>query len=166
MTGTHSFLAIGQWRDERGVNMLDGGAPFYRVYETADGRHMAVGAIEARFYAEFLRVLGLDLPVAAQHDRATWPSTAAAIARRLKQRTQRQWITAFADTDSCVAPVLSIREAASDVHLRARGTLVEHDGYLQAAPAPRFGGTAPVVRRPPQKLGAHTEEVLDEWGAR
>jgi alpha-methylacyl-CoA racemase len=166
MTGAHSLLAAGQWRDERGVNMLDGGAPFYRVYEAADGRHVAVGAIEARFYAEFLRVLGLDLPVAAQQDRATWPLTAAAIARRFKERTQRQWMTAFAGTDSCVAPVLSVREAAGDVHLQARGTLVEQDGYLQAAPAPRFGGTPPVVRRPPQRLGAHTEEVLDEWGAR
>jgi alpha-methylacyl-CoA racemase len=166
LTGTHSFLAAGEWRDERGENVMDGAAPFYRIYETADGRHMAVGAIEARFYAEFVRVLGLDLPLAAQQDRAAWPSTAAAIAERFKRRTQGEWIAAFADTDSCVAPVLSIREAASDVHLRARGTLVESDGHLQAAPAPRFEGTAPVVRRPPEMLGAHTDEVLEQWGSR
>jgi alpha-methylacyl-CoA racemase len=163
LTGTHSLLAAGEWRDERGTNMLDGGAPFYRVYETADGRHMAVGAIERRFYAEFLAVLGLGLPLAAQHDREQWPGATAQIAERFRQRSQRDWTAAFADSDGCVAPVLSIVEAADDPHLRVRGTLLRDNGYLQAAPAPRFAGSRAGVRRPPPMLGAHDEEVVREW---
>ncbi len=142
LTMVHALMASGIWTDRRGVNLLDGGAPFYAVYETADGHHMSVGALEPAFYAEFLRLLGLDEDVAGQYDTTRWPQLRQRIAERFAARTRADWSAVFDGTDACVAPVLSLTEAAAHPHLRARGTLVETDGLVQAAPAPRFSATS------------------------
>jgi alpha-methylacyl-CoA racemase len=166
MTMMHAFRAMGVWDDERGVNVLDTGAGFYEVYETADGRYLAVGAIEAPFYAELLEGLGLtgdpDLP--AQYDKAAWPAMTARFAEVIRTRTRNEWEAAFAGTDACVAPVLSMAEAPEHPHNAARGTFVERFGVVQAAPAPRLSRTPGALDRPPAFPGQHTDEVLDEWG--
>jgi alpha-methylacyl-CoA racemase len=170
---TYGLLADGAWTDERGANLLDTGAPFYDVYETADGRHMAVGALEPQFYAAFTGILFApeevpgDLP--AQHDRPRWPELRARFAVRFAERSQEEWSTVFSGTDACVAPVRTMTEAPADPHLAARGTYVTVDGVVQPAPAPRFGDgarSAPAAL-PPGRIapaGAHTREVLASLG--
>lgn len=164
---TYAALASGTWRDRRGVNLLDTGAPFYDVYETADGRHMAVGAIEPHFYAEFVRLLfGAEAAATLpdQADRARWPELRARIAARFAERSQQEWAQIFAGTDACVAPVVSLTEAPGHPQLAARGTYVEHCGVVQPAPAPRFSRTTLALERPPAQPGEHTREVLTECG--
>jgi alpha-methylacyl-CoA racemase len=177
---TYGLLADGSWTDERGANLLDSGAPFYAVYATADGRHMAVGALEPQFYAAFLAVLfapaGVPADLPGQQDRARWPQLAARFAARFRERSQAQWSQAFAGTDACVAPVLSLREAPAHPHLAARETFVTVDGVVQPAPAPRFApapGTGPGADGPPFRArrpgriapaGAHTRAVLGDAG--
>ena len=160
----HGMLAAGVWRDRRGVNLLDGGCPWYGVYETADGHHMAVGALEERFYREFTRLLGLPEDLPDRADRRNWPALRRAIADRFRTRTRDEWTAVFADSDACVAPVLSLREAPHHPHLAARGTFVDRDGLTQPAPAPRFSHTPTGVRTPPAPPGAHTREVARDWG--
>ncbi|MEU1373631.1 CaiB/BaiF CoA-transferase family protein [Streptomyces triculaminicus] len=160
----HAMLAAGGWQDRRGANLLDGGVPFYGTYETADGGHMAVGALEPRFYAEFARLLGLDdAQAAARADAGRWEELRAAVAARFRQRTRAEWTEVFEGTDACVAPVLSLREAPRHPHLAARGTFAEHAGITQPAPAPRFSATPGSLRRPPARPGAHTAEVARDW---
>ncbi len=157
----YGLLAAGTWRDERGANLLDGAAPFYDTYETADGRHVAVGALEPQFYAELLRRLGIegdDLP--AQHDTAGWPVLRARLTEVFKQRTRAQWAEIFEGTDACVAPVLTLGEAAGHPHNRARGTFTDVGGVVQPAPAPRFGRTPTARPAPPAEPGSSTDEVL------
>ncbi|GAB3693264.1 CaiB/BaiF CoA-transferase family protein [Actinocorallia lasiicapitis] len=164
-TFIHAFLASGTWQDERGVNMLDTGAPFYDVYETADGGHMAVGAIEAQFYAEFLRLLEVDPVEAVQFDFANWEDIRALFASRFKTRTRDEWAEIFLPTDACVAPVLSLTEAAAHPYNTARGVFVPGvDGTPQPAPAPRFSRTLGAITGPPSTAGAHSREVLTELG--
>ncbi|MYT45837.1 CoA transferase, partial [Streptomyces sp. SID5471] len=129
----HGMLAAGGWQDRRGANLLDGGAPFYGTYETADGRHMAVGALEPRFYAEFVRLLGIEDDVPARDDIGAWEELRAAIAARFKTRTRQEWTAVFEASDACVAPVLSLREAPGHPHLAARGTFTGHGGITQPA---------------------------------
>ncbi|MFG1613268.1 CaiB/BaiF CoA transferase family protein [Nonomuraea wenchangensis] len=164
LAGTHMMLATGTWADERGVNLLDGGAPFYSVYETADGRHMAVGALEPKFYAELLATLELDEDPARQHDKARWPALRDKLAAAFASRSQAEWSAVFAGSDACVAPVVGLREAADHPHIKARGSIVEHEGLLQPAPAPRFSRTPTALGPPPPAPGRHTLEVLEEWG--
>ncbi|MFI6455738.1 CaiB/BaiF CoA transferase family protein [Streptosporangium amethystogenes] len=164
LAGTHMIMAAGAWVDERGANLLDGGAPFYSVYETSDGRHMAVGALEPKFYVELLTALGLDEDPRKQHDRSRWPELRARIATAFAGRSQAEWSAIFTGSDACVAPVMSLREAADHPHIRARGSIVEHDGLLQPAPAPRFSLTPTALGTPPPVPGRHTVEVLDAWG--
>jgi alpha-methylacyl-CoA racemase len=154
----HGLAAAGQWRDERGVNLLDTGAPFYDVYPAADGRYLAVGALEPRFYAEFVRLLepGDDLP--DQYDRAGWPRLRARFAAAFARRTRDEWMDVFEGSDACVAPVLSLAEAAG------RGRFEERDGVIQPAAAPRFSATPTAPAGPPALPGAHTREVLADWG--
>lgn len=159
----HGMLAAGGWHDRRGSNLLDGGAPFYGAYETADGGHMAVGALEKRFYAEFIRLLGLAQEVPDRDDLAAWGELRTAIADRFKTRTREEWTAVFQESDACVAPVLSLREAPQHPHLAARGTFVEHSGITQPAPAPRFSRTPGTVRRPPARPGADTAEIARDW---
>lgn len=164
LASTHMMMAANAWSDERGANMLDGGWPFYAVYETSDGKHMAVGALEPQFYAELLRVLELDLDPKAQHDRARWPELRRQLTEVFAQRTRDEWTAVFEGTDACVAPVLSLHEAAEHPHIEARRTLTVHDGVLQAAPAPRFSSTPTKLGTPPPSPGRDTEEALRSWG--
>ncbi len=157
------LMAQGFWRDERGVNLLDGGAPWYDVYETADRKWMAVGALEPQFYAVLLAGLGLeDLP--GRGDPRNWPELRARLADRFAERTRDEWAAVFAGSDACAEPVLSLTEAAADPHLAARRTYVTGDGVTQPAPAPRFSRTPGVLPTPPPVPGEHTTQALTEWG--
>jgi len=156
-----AFRARGLWSDEAGTNMLDGGAPYYDTYETADGGYMAVGAIEPQFFDLMLRGLGLDpagLP--GQHDTAGRPRLRAAIADAFRSRTREEWTAAFAGSDACVSPVLSYAEALADEHLTARGTLTEVGGIPQPAPAPRFSRTPAVAPAAPPVAAVPLDEVF------
>ena len=136
-----AMRGVGTWRDERRANLLDGGAPFYDVYRCADGQHLAVAAIEPPFYAALVEGLGLDVDVAAQHDRDQWPALHAAIADRVAERTRDAWVEHFAGRDACVSPVLSFAEAQQHPHAVARDAFVDVDGVSQPAPAYRFDRT-------------------------
>jgi len=163
-TMVYGLMAAGSWRDERGVNLLDTGAPFYDVYETADGRHMAVGALEPQFYAEFVRLLdaGADLP--AQHDVAAWPHLRSRFAERFRTKTMAEWSEVFDGSDACVAPVVSLAEAPTHPQLAARRTFVTANGIVQPAPAPRFSRTPATLGAPPSAPGADTRAALADWG--
>ncbi|HET9897886.1 MAG TPA: CaiB/BaiF CoA-transferase family protein [Streptosporangiaceae bacterium] len=157
----YGLRARGGWQDERGVNLLDGGAPFYDTYATADGKHVAVGALEPQFYAALLAGLGLtDAGLPAQLDRSGWPVLRARFTEVFAQRTRDQWAQVFAGTDACVAPVLSPAEAASHPHNVARGVFTEVGGVMQPAPAPRFGRSKTGQPASPCRAGADTDEVL------
>ncbi len=161
----HGLRARGAWRDERGVNLLDGGAPFYDTYETADGRHVAVGALEPRFYAELIRGLGLDgASLPAQHDVAGWPALRERFAAAFATRARDEWADVFAGTDACVAPVLSPAEAPGHPHNAARRVFADVGGVRQPAPAPRFGRTPAAEPKPPRRPGEDTDAVLSELG--
>ena len=166
MTMIHAFHRHGLWNDERGANMLDTGAPFYEVYETADGRWMAVGGIEAQFYAELVRGLGLegDASLPAQMARDDWPAMKDRFAEVFKTKTRDEWSAVFDGTDACVAPVLSPWEAPEHPHNVARSTFVEVEGAVQPAPAPRFSRTPSAISSPPSPPGADTVSGLVEWG--
>ncbi|MFJ6014770.1 CaiB/BaiF CoA transferase family protein [Streptomyces sp. NPDC092952] len=159
----HGMLAAGGWQDRRGSNLLDGGCPFYGTYETADGQYMAVGALEQRFYEEFVRLLGLGDDAPARGDIARWEELRTAVAERFRTRTRAEWTEVFEGSDACVAPVLSLREAPGHPHLAARSTFVEHEGLTQPAPAPRFSATPVSVRRGPARPGADTGAVAADW---
>jgi alpha-methylacyl-CoA racemase len=165
MSPMFGLFAQGSWRDERGVNVLDSGAPWYNVYRTKDGKWLSVGAIEQRFYAEFVRKLGLDpagLP--AQYDRKGWPLLAARFAQIIAMRTREEWEGVFAGGDACVAPVLSLAEVEHHPHNKARQTFLRRDDVLQPAPAPRFSRSKAEFGMPPRPLGADTDAVLGDWG--
>jgi alpha-methylacyl-CoA racemase len=159
------FRASGLHSEERGTNLLDGGAHFYDTYETKDGRHVAVGALEPQFYAELLGKLGIEqssLP--PQMERAHWPALKQKLAETFKQKTRAEWCALLEGSDACFAPVLSIGEAAAHPHVRARGTLVEVGGLLQPAPAPRFSRTQPAPPAAPSHAGQDTDAALRAWG--
>ncbi|MCS0637987.1 CoA transferase [Streptomyces sp. LP05-1] len=160
----HGMMAAGGWQDRRGANLLDGGCPFYGTYETADGQYMAVGALEQRFYDTFIELLGLADQVPARADFDRWDELRSAVAARFKSRTRAEWTAVFEDSDACVAPVLTLREAPAHPHLAARSTFVDHGGITQPAPAPRFSATPGAVTRPPALPGAHTDEIARDWG--
>ncbi|GGT05389.1 CaiB/BaiF CoA transferase family protein [Streptomyces chromofuscus] len=159
----HGMLAAGGWQDRRGANLLDGGCPFYGTYQTADGGYMAVGALEQQFYDEFVRVLGIADEAPARQDVTRWGELREAVAARFKTRTRDEWTALFEGTDSCVAPVLSLREAPHHPHLAARGTFTDHGGITQPAPAPRFSATPTAVRTGPSRPGADTADVARDW---
>ncbi|WP_242886088.1 CaiB/BaiF CoA transferase family protein [Actinomadura litoris] len=164
-TFTHSFLAAGLWEDRRGVNLLDTGAPWYDVYETADGRYMAVGALEPQFYAEFVRGLGLDpedLP--SRDDRAGWPGLRDRFAAAFRTRTRDEWAAIFLPGDGCVAPVLSMEEAKAHPYNASREVFPEIAGHRQPAPAPRFSRTVPETDGVPVLPGGQTRAVLEDLG--
>jgi alpha-methylacyl-CoA racemase len=165
MALTFGLYAQGAWKDERGVNILDTGAPWYDTYRTKDGRWLAVGAIETRFYEAFVARLGLklaDLP--RQHDRSRWPELRRLFADAIAGKSRDEWERIFEGSDACVAPILSLSEVAQHPHNAARGTFVERDGVLQPAPAPRFSRTAPEMGTPPRPAGADTDAVLADFG--
>jgi len=160
----HAMMAAGLWRDERGVNLLDTGVPWYDVYQTSDGHWMAAGPLEDKFYAEFMSLLGLRADEAERADPRAWPALRQRIAAAFAARTRAEWTKVFDGTDACVAPVLSLTEAADHPHLAARGTFTEVDGVPQPGPAPRFSRTPSAVAGPPARPGAHTREALTDWG--
>jgi len=165
MASHHGYLADGWWRPERGSNLLDGAAPFYGTYRTADGGHVAVGALEPQFFSELLA--GLDLTaeeVGAQNEREKWPEMRRVFAERFAQRTRDEWAALFQGTDACVAPVLSMSEAPDHPHNIERETFVDVDGVVQPAPAPRFSATPPEIGRPPAIPGKDTDGVLAAAG--
>jgi alpha-methylacyl-CoA racemase len=166
MTMIHAFHRHGLWNDQRGANMLDTGAPFYEVYETADGKWMAVGGIETQFYAELIRGLGLegDSSFPPQMSRDQWPAMKARFAETFKSKTRDEWSSIFDGTDACVVPVLSPWEAHLHPHNVARSTFVEVNGTVQPAPAPRFSRTPSAISKPPSPPGADTISALVEWG--
>ncbi|MFI7365847.1 CaiB/BaiF CoA transferase family protein [Streptomyces sp. NPDC050149] len=158
------MLAEGTWKDTRGSNLLDGGCPYYAVYGTAEGGWMAVGALEPQFYTVFVSLLGLDgdqLPDRA--DPRNWPELRATFTTRFKSATREEWTAVFEGSDACVAPVLSLHEAAGHQHLAGRGTYTEAHGITQPAPAPRFSDTPGTLRLPPAVPGAHTLDVARDW---
>ena len=162
-----SFKAAGFWRDERGVNLLDTGAHFYDTYETADGKHVAVGAIEPQFYAALRRLAGLaeDADLDGQMNVPEWPRLKDKMAAVFRTRTRDEWTAIFDGTDACVSPVLSMTEAPAYAHNAERGTFIEADGVPQPAPAPRFSATPPT---PPRMSngdnGADTATILTAIG--
>jgi alpha-methylacyl-CoA racemase len=161
------FMALrsGYFSNERGTNLLDSGAPFYDCYAGADGRWVAVGALEPQFFAALLEGLAIDpAEVGEQHDRSQWPSMRDRFAATFATRSRDEWVAHFAGRDACVAPVLTTEETLADPHLSARGTVVELEGVLQPAPAPRFGATPATLDRPPPAPGEHTDEVLAGLG--
>jgi crotonobetainyl-CoA:carnitine CoA-transferase CaiB-like acyl-CoA transferase/acyl-CoA synthetase (AMP-forming)/AMP-acid ligase II len=159
----HALYAEGTWRDERGVNVLDSGAPYYDVYETADGKWMAVGAIEPQFYGQLVKLLGLtDLP--DRDDRSNWPAIRERFAERFRTRTRDEWAALLEESDACAAPVLSLAEAGTDRQMSARSSLVTVDGVLQSNVVPRFSRFTPPMPQSPPVPGADTEEALREWG--
>jgi len=165
MTMVHAFKASGSWEERRGANILDTGAPYYEVYETADGAYFAIGAIEQRFYAQLLEVLDLDpASLPDRDDRSQWPVLKERFAEVFRTRTRAEWTEAFDGTDACGAPVLSPFEAHRHPHNAARGTFVEVAGVVQPGPAPRFSRTPGAVSRPPAAPGADTDAALEAWG--
>jgi alpha-methylacyl-CoA racemase len=162
----YGLQAGGQWdAQQRGANLLDGGAPFYDTYETADGRHVAIAALEPKFFAELARRIGLDERfVKRQYDRRLWPEMRLALAEALRQRTRDAWCAELEGSDACFAPVLSMSEAPLHAHAVARGAFVDVGGVVQPAAAPRFGRSVSSVPRPAPKVGEHSAEVLAEAG--
>jgi alpha-methylacyl-CoA racemase len=166
MAMTMMLRHAGLWNDERGTNLLDTGAHFYDVYETADGRHVALGALEPQFYAEFLHGCGLDADtIPPQFDRSTWPAMKARFAALFRNLTREQWCQLLEGSDACVAPVLSLEEAPRHPHNAHRGTFVEAWGVTQPAPAPRFSRTPGTLRTPPPaRDGEDGIAGLARWG--
>ena len=164
-TSHHGYMADGWWAPERESNLLDGGAPFYAIYETSDGGHVAVGALEPQFYQALLDGLGLkagSLP--PQMDRSGWPRMREAFAGRFLERTRDEWTRHFSGMDACVAPVLSLVEAPRHEHNIERETCAEIDGVVQPSPAPRFSGTPTDTPTAPKPAGADTEQILTGLG--
>ncbi len=165
MTMTYTLRASGIWNDVRGTNLLDTGAHFYEVYETSDGGFIGVGAIEPQFYAELIRLMGLDdVDLSAQMDRDTWPAMKERFALVFGAKTRKEWEAIFEGSDACAAPVLSPAEAPDHPHNKFRGTFSEVAGVVQPSPSPRFEGTPGSIRRPPPNPGQHGDEALADWG--
>jgi alpha-methylacyl-CoA racemase len=161
----YGLQAGGSWSEPRGANLLDGGAPFYDTYETSDARHVALAALEPKFFAELAQRLGIDDRfVKRQYDRRLWPEMRAAIAAVVRTKTRDAWCTALEGSDACFAPVLSIEEAPQHRHAREREAFVTLEGVVQPGPAPRFDRSQPAPPRPAPSPGQHTAEVLGEAG--
>jgi alpha-methylacyl-CoA racemase len=165
MTMIYEMMGIGFWRPERGTNALDSGAPFYDVYETADGEYVAFGSLEPQFFAELIAALELDgVDLDRQHHTASWPALRERIATAVKSRTRREWEERMQGSDVCFAPVLHPSEAPGHPHNVARKTFIDVGGVVQPAPAPRFSRTPGRVTAPAAAAGEHGREILEDWG--
>ena len=178
--GASSFMAMslgyraaGQFPDRTGEHLLAGGAHYYNVYETADGRFLAVAAIEPQFYEALVATMGLDptrfIPAGYPNQSETvmsrdWPALKAELAAIFRTRTRDAWLALFRNSEVCVSPILTLAEAPEHPHNRARGVFIELDGVLQQAPAPRFSRTSPSTPRPPRQTGTDTDEIIAQWG--
>lgn len=161
----YGLHAAGDWAAARGSNLLDGGAPFYDTYETADGRHVALAALEPKFFGLLAEALGLEPHLAVrQYDRSVWPEMRAAIAASVRRESREEWCRRLEGSDACCTPVLSFDEAPRHAQAEARGAFVEVDGFEQPAPAPRFARTPASQPRPAPEVGAQTDEVLRQAG--
>jgi alpha-methylacyl-CoA racemase len=165
MTMHFGYLQAGFWRNARGSNAVDGGAPYYTTYRTRDGKYMAVGAVEKKFYLELLAKLGLsDRPLPKQNDEKRWPELRAVIADVFVTRTRAEWTEHFAGSDACVSPVLDMIESPEHSHMKARGIHVESDGVIEPGPAPRFSRTPGAIQNPPLDARTDSREALARWG--
>ncbi|HMO44450.1 MAG TPA: CaiB/BaiF CoA-transferase family protein [Rubrivivax sp.] len=161
----YGMSASGRWSQQRGDNLLDGGAPFYDTYETADGKYVSIGALEPKFFAEMAERIGLDKRfVKGQYERKLWPEMRTEMTRLLRGRTRDEWCAALEGSDACFAPVLNIEEAPAHRHAQARRTFIDIGGVVQPGPAPRFDRSTPGPMRAAPATGAHTDEVLAEAG--
>lgn len=166
MTMFYGLKAMGSWTEERGENILDTGAPFYDVYETSDGKYVAIGAIEPKFYKELLERVGIDDSLAqSQFDRSSWQVAKEKLTSIFKRKTRDEWCELLEGTDACFAPVLSMEEAPKHPHNVYRKAFLEIEGIIQPAPAPRFSRTKPEVKMPPTPPRRDlTEQALRDWG--
>lgn len=161
----HSFIAQGNWQARRASNWLDGASQFYRCYECADGKYIALGALEPQFYAEFVRISGIEgVDMSAQFDQRTWALQQEKFSAHIKTRTRDEWAEAFSGSDACVAPVLEFGEAPQHPAAQARNAYFIQDGVTQASPAPRFSRTVTAQPDPPKAPGADTQQVLTDLG--
>lgn len=161
----HSMLAKGQWQEARESNLLDGGAPFYRCYETADGKYVSVGPLEPQFFAELVQKAGIDPShLQSQYEVASWAERQKAYEMVFREKTRDEWTAIFEGSDACVAPVLGFGEVMDHQHNKARGTFVRKNGVVQAAPAPRFDRTPAGAVGSPPAPGSDSEAVLSEAG--
>jgi alpha-methylacyl-CoA racemase len=162
----HGMLASGRWdAQRRGANLLDGGAPFYDSYATADGGYLSVGCLEPKFFAEFVRRIGVDERfVKRQYDTRAWAEMREAIAAKLATRSRDDWCRELEGSDACVAPVLTLREAPAHAHAQARAAFIDIDGVVQPAPAPRFSRSTAAAPRATRPAGSDGEAVLLEAG--
>ncbi|TFW32410.1 CaiB/BaiF CoA transferase family protein [Massilia horti] len=161
----YGLRACGMWRDDREANLLDGGAPFYDTYACADGKYVAIGAIEPQFYGRLLELAGASDPAFAQQwKREAWPALKARFAALFATRTRDEWCALLEGSEACFAPVLDLDEAPAHPHNAARHAFVEIDGVTQPAPAPRFSRTKLDVAAAPAAPGQHSEEILADWG--
>jgi alpha-methylacyl-CoA racemase len=165
-TFIYGLRAMGIWQDERGTNLLDTGAHFYETYETSDGRYVSIGSIEPQFYAELLRLTGLDKEdIPGQMDKSQWGAMKDRLSALFKTKTRDEWCQILESSpDVCFAPVLSMAEAHAHPHNQHRQTFVDVAGIVQPAPAPRFSRTPAEISRPPSHPGQHTDEALSAWG--
>ena len=164
---TSAFLASGGFKEERGANLLDGGVPFYDIYETSDGRHLSVGALEPQFFETLVTLLGVKDTAPGQHEPERYDEMRKVFTEAFRSRTQAEWVEVFEGTDACVAGIIPISEASEHPHLKARQTFVERDGMVQPQPAPRFSRTEATLGSPPSRVaGQHTREALTAWGVR
>jgi alpha-methylacyl-CoA racemase len=165
LAGIYGLYSQGSWADERGVNFVDSGAPWYDVYKTKDGKWLSVGAIEKRFYEELVERLGLaSAGLPKQHDRKGWPILKERFTATIASKTRDEWERIFEGSDACVAPVLSLGEVEKHPHNAARRTFVRRDGVLQPGPAPRFSRTKSEMGAAPRGRGADSEAILKDWG--
>jgi alpha-methylacyl-CoA racemase len=165
MSVFHSLQAQGQWRNERGSNLLDGGAHFYDVYETKDEKYVSIGPLEPHLYAELLKKLGVDQDeYGPQYEHESWPELSGKLSMLFKTRSRDEWCELLEGSDACFAPVLDINEAVKHPHNRARKTHIEVGGMMQPAPAPRFSRTSPEVSFAPHEPGSDFDSVMKDWG--
>jgi alpha-methylacyl-CoA racemase len=157
-----TFAAVGLDSGRRASGMLDGGSPWYDLYETADGEHVSVAALEPQFWAALVERIGIELP--DRDDPASSRAIRQLLTARFKERTQAEWAEVFDGTDACVAPVVPLADAPQHPHLAARATFVAPDGVVQPAPAPRFSRTSASISGPPARPGEHTRDALAAWG--
>jgi alpha-methylacyl-CoA racemase len=161
------YRESGFWQ-ERGTNLLDGAAPHYDVYETADGGYVSFGAIEPRFYAKMTSLIGLEEdghgPLADQNDRSQWPAMKKRVAAIVRTKTRDEWCALLEGTDACFAPVLPFEEAPTHPHIAGNGVFTEVEGLTQPSPAPRFSRTPSAIQGPPSQAGQHTRQALIDWG--
>lgn len=160
----YGYRQTGEWNVERGTNIVDSGAPYYDAYETADGKWLAVGAMEAHFYADLIKLLELPDDLPDQNDQGSWPEMKVVFAEAVKRRTLADWLSRAEGLSPCVSPVLDALEAPAHPHHVARGTFIELDGLVQPSPAPRFSRTPATVDRRPPVPGEHTAAALADWG--